>query len=59
MKMGFVKRKATTAKSKHCMEKFSKLKQSFLNDVKATVEMEEIPSKVILNWDQTGTKVLL
>ena len=39
----FVKRKATTAKSKHQTADFAWLKQSFLNDVVTTVTMEEIP----------------
>ena len=30
------------------------LKQQFLLDIKAIVELEEIPSDLIINWDQTG-----
>ena len=30
------------------------LKQQFLLDIKAAVEIEEIPKDLILNWDQTG-----
>ena len=30
----------------------------FLNDVVATVTMKEIPAELILNWDQTGIKVV-
>ena len=56
--MRFVKGKATTAKSKHGIEKFSKVKQSFLNDVKATVEVEQISPELILNYDQSGIKLL-
>ena len=57
-RMGFVKRKATTAKSKYEVEKFKELKCAFLNDVKITVEMEDIPAKLILNWDQTGIRII-
>lgn len=45
----FVKRKATTAKSKIIASNFNELKQSFLDDVVATVVMEDIPPQPILN----------
>ena len=57
-RMQFVKRKATTAKSEHQTAHFAQLKQSFLNDVVTTVTMEEIPPELILNWDQTGIKIV-
>ena len=57
-RMKFVKRKATTAKSKHSTADFARLKQQFLADVVTTVEMEEIPAELILNWDQTGIKIV-
>jgi hypothetical protein len=52
--MKFVKRKATTAKSKHTPEDFAAVKQAFLDDVEAVVTMEDIPPELVLNWDQTG-----
>ena len=57
-RMKFVRRKATTAKSKHTPKDFASLKESFLDDVVATVTMEEIPMELILNWDQTGIKMV-
>ena len=57
-RMKFVQRKATTAKSKHAPVDFATLKKSFLADVVATVTMEEIPAEIILNWDQTGIKIV-
>lgn len=48
-----MKRKATT-KSKITIPNFEIVKQQFLLDVKAVVELEEIPSDLIINWDQTG-----
>ena len=56
--MKFVQRKVTTAKSKHTIVDFAWLKEEFLQDVVATVEMEEIPPELILNWDQTGIKIV-
>lgn len=50
----FVRRKATTSKSKCKPQDFAKLKESFLDDVASTVLMDEIPPELILNWDQTG-----
>ena len=53
-----MKRKVTTAKSKYAVAEFQHLKEEFLQDVLTTVEMEEIPSELILNWDQTGIKIV-
>ena len=50
----FVKRKATTAKSKHTPADFAAAKEAFLNDVVAVVTMDDIPPELILNWDQPG-----
>ena len=53
-RMKFVRRKATTAKSKYAPEDFAALKRDFLNDVAAVVTMEDVPPELVLNWDQTG-----
>ena len=52
-RMNFVKWKVKIAKSKHAVAEFQRLKEEFLQYVVTTVEMEEIPSELILNWDQT------
>ena len=57
-RMKFVKRKATTAKSKYAPDDFARVKQAFLNEVVQVVEMEEIPAELILNWDQTGINLV-
>ena len=57
-RMKFVQRKATTAKSKENKADFGKGKSSFLADLVATVTMEEIPPELIMNWDQTGIKIV-
>lgn len=57
-RMEFVKRRASTAKSKHSVANFAELKQLFLNDVVTTVTMEDIPPELIMNWDQTGIKLV-
>ena len=57
-RMKFVQRRAATAKSKHSDANFSELKKTFLDDVVATVTMEDIPAELILNWDQTGIKLV-
>ncbi len=53
-RMKFVRRKATTAKSKHTPEDFAAVKKAFLDDVVAVVTMDDIPPELVLNWDQTG-----
>ena len=57
-RMNFVQRKATTAKSKQSDADFAMLKKSFLEDVFTTVTMEDVPPELILNWDQTGIKLV-
>ena len=58
-RMNFVNRKATTAKSKFNPAEFSKLKDDFLSELQAIVELEEIPCELILNWDQMGIYLVL
>ena len=57
-RMKFVQRKATTSKSKLPVERFAEIKEQFLSDVVSTVEFMEIPAELILNWDQTGIKIV-
>ncbi len=52
-----IKLRATTAKSKFTVEDFAE-KNEFFNDLVTTVEMEEIPPELILNWDQTSIKLV-
>ena len=57
-KMKFVKRKATTKKSKMTVANFGELKDNFLMDIKAIATMKEVPDDMILNWDQTTIKYI-
>lgn len=57
-RMNFVLRKPTTSKSKNSIKDFQQIKKTFLQEVKTTVEMEDIPPELILNWDQTGIKIV-
>ena len=57
-RMNFVQRKGTTSKSKFTVENFAQVKEQFLRDVVTIVEMEDIPGELILNWDQTGIKMM-
>ena len=57
-RMKFVQKNGITSKSKFTLSNFAELKKSFLEDVVATVAMEEIPPELILNWDQTGIKIV-
>ena len=53
--MGFVKRRANTS-AKVCVADFEASKHQFLFDINAIVEMEEIPTDLIINWDHTSIK---
>ena len=57
-RMGFVKRRGTTAKSRNLVERFDELKAQFLEEVATTVYVEDIPPELILNWDQTGINLV-
>ena len=57
-RMDFVKRKSTTAKSRGNIQDFLQKKEEFLKEVAVTVEMEGIPAELILNWDQTGVRIV-
>ena len=56
-RMGYTKRRANS-KSKVLPENFEKIKEQFLIDIKSVVKMEDIPSDLIINWDQTAMKVV-
>ena len=47
------------AKEKVAIEAFETIKASFLDDVYATVVMEDIPHELIINWDHTGLHYVL
>ena len=50
---GYVKRRAKM-KSKVPVEKFEVLKAQFNFDVQVIAEMEDVPDKLVINWDHTG-----
>ena len=50
--LGYVKRRAST-KAKVTVADFDAYKAQFVFDIKAIVEMEEIPPDLIINWDHT------
>ena len=52
-RMGYVKRRGSTSE-KITVSNFEELKEQFLINVKAAIEIEEIPAGLIINWDQTG-----
>jgi len=51
--MGYMKRKATSS-VKVTVDDLASPKRQFLLDIRVTVEMEEIPQDLIINWDQTA-----
>ena len=55
--LNFVKRKATTS-AKVEPSQFKELKEQFLLDIKVVVEMGNVPSDLILNWDHTGINIV-
>lgn len=61
-RMNFVQRRATTAKSKHSIDNFYALKESFLDDVCATMTWRRptrTDPELGLDRDQTGLLFIL
>ena len=56
-RMNFTKRKGST-KEKVEVKNFEKIKEKFLQDIVDIATMEEIPSQLIFNWDQTGINLV-
>ena len=56
-RIGYVKRKATTS-AKVEPSHFEELKEQYLLDVKAAVEIIDIPMDLIMNWDHTGVNIV-
>lgn len=52
-RLGYVKRRASS-KAKVTVADFEAFKSQFVFDVKTIIEMEEIPSELVINWDHTG-----
>ena len=52
-RMGMVKRRAST-KAKTTVINFNELKETFLQDIKHSMLMDEIPPELVINFDQTG-----
>ena len=48
----------TTSKSKSTNANFTAQKKEFLDQLVTVVQMEEIPAALILNWDQTGIRIV-
>ena len=55
-RMGFVKRKCTTAAKKASPEEFEEVKLQFLEDIETVAELKDIPPELVINWDQTAVK---
>ena len=53
--MNYVKRRGCST-AKVAVENFIQIKAQFLFDIQSLVEIEEIPSSLIINWDQTAIK---
>ena len=56
-RMNYVKRRGSST-AKVAVENFTQVKVQFLFDVQSLIEIEEIPSALIINWDQTAIKYI-
>ena len=44
--------------AKMTMKNCEELKEQFLLDIKAVVDMEDVPPEIVFNWDQTGINIV-
>ena len=56
-RMGFSKRRATST-SKVTPTDLEELKKNYIIDIYSIVKMEDIHDSLIINWDQTGMKIV-
>ena len=55
--MGYTKRRACS-KSKVSPDSFTEIKEQFLIDVEAVIDMKEVPPSLVVNWDHTVMKII-
>ena len=58
-RMKFVKRRGSTqVKAKLSVADIAKLRKSYLLQIKGMVDAHNIPSQLVINWDQAGVKLV-
>ena len=58
LRMGMVRRKATSSKSKLSPIEFDTRKEAYLHSIAGMIRFHAIPFQLIVNWDQTGIKLV-
>ena len=56
-RIGFVKRRGSST-AKMTVANFEEVREQFLFDIKAIIDLEEIPPDLVFNWDQTGVSIV-
>ena len=56
-RLNFVKRRGSSA-AKIAVKNFEEVKEQFLLDISAVMEMEDVPPQLVINWDQTGISIV-
>ena len=56
-RLNFVKQKGSST-TKLTVENFEAIKEQFILDIRAVVEMEDIPPEMVFNWDQMGISIV-
>ena len=57
--MGFVQRRGSTqTKAELSDEQISKLKHTYLSQIEGMIKVHNIPSELVINWDQAGVNVV-
>ena len=56
-RMCFTKHRENS-KTKMLLENFAEIRDNYLIDIQSVIEMENIPSDLVINWDQTAIQLV-
>ena len=56
-RIGFVKQRGSST-AKMTVANFEEIREQFLFDIKAIIDLEEIPPDLVFNWDQNGVSIV-
>ena len=56
--MSFIDKRRACSKSKTLPQDVSEIQRQYLREIKAAIQMEDIPKDLVFNWDQTAMKIV-
>ena len=56
--MSFIDKRRACSKSKTLPQDVSEIQRQYLREIKAAIQMEDIPKDLVFNWDQIAMKIV-